>query len=198
MRLWHEFNKGIIKQNPVLRLVLGMCPTLAVTTSAINGFAMGCSVIFVLLCSNIIISLFRRVIPIKVRIPVFIVIIATFVTTVDLVMAGYFPEIHKVLGIFVPLIVVNCIVLGRAEAFASRRSIISSIADALGMGIGFTLTLVILGSVREIFGSGTIFGADILMRFSYHKFGIMLLPPGAFIALGLLMGLMNKLTKETS
>ena len=196
MSLWQEFNKGIIKQNPVLRLVLGMCPTLAVTTAAINGVAMGCAVIFVLLGSNIVISLIRKVIPAKVRIPVFIVVIAAFVTTVDLLMAGFFFELHKVLGIFIPLIVVNCIILGRAEAFASKNSVLSSIIDALGMGIGFTLALIVLGSIREILGNGTIFGFDLLGGLGYQKFIIMLLPPGAFIALGLLMGLMNKLTKE--
>jgi electron transport complex protein RnfE len=198
MSLWKEFNKGIIKENPVLRLVLGMCPTLAVTTRAINGVAMGCAVIFVLLGSNIVISLIRKVIPAKVRIPVFIVVIASFVTTVDLLMAGFFFELHKVLGIFIPLIVVNCIILGRAEAFASKHSILDSVFDALGMGIGFTLALIVLGSVREILGNGTIFGFDLLMSVGYQKFIIMLLPPGAFIALGLMMGLMNKLTKETS
>ena len=174
-----------------------MCPTLAVTTAAINGVAMGCAVIFVLLGSNIVISLIRKVIPAKVRIPVFIVVIASFVTTVDLLMAGFFFELHKVLGIFIPLIVVNCIILGRAEAFASKKSVLSSIIDALGMGIGFTLTLIVLGSIRELLGNGTIFGFDLLSGLGYQKFVIMLLPPGAFIALGLMMGLMNKLTKET-
>lgn len=198
MSLWHEFNKGIIKQNPVLRLVLGMCPTLAVTTRAINGVAMGCAVIFVLLGSNIVVSLIRKITPAKVRIPVFIVVIAAFVTTVDLLMAGFFFELHKVLGIFIPLIVVNCIILGRAEAFASRNSVLSSIFDAIGMGIGFTLALTLLGSIREILGNGTIFGYGLLAGLGYQKFIIMLLPPGGFIALGLLMGLMNKLTKETS
>ena len=197
MSLWQEFNKGIIKENPVLRLVLGMCPTLAVTTAAINGVAMGCAVIFVLLGSNIVVSLIRKVIPAKVRIPVFIVVIATFVTTVDLLMAGFFYELHKILGIFIPLIVVNCIILGRAEAFASKNSVFRSILDALGMGIGFTLALTVLGSIREILGNGTIFGFDLLTGLGYQKFIIMLLPPGAFIALGFLMGLMNKMTKET-
>ena len=198
MSLWQEFNKGIIKENPVLRLVLGMCPTLAVTTAAINGVAMGCAVIFVLLGSNIVISLIRKVTPAKVRIPVFIVVIASFVTTVDLLMAGFFFELHKILGIFIPLIVVNCIILGRAEAFASKNSVSRSILDALGMGIGFTLALTVLGSIREILGNGTIFGFDLLTGLGYQKFIIMLLPPGAFIALGLLMGLMNKMTKETT
>jgi electron transport complex protein RnfE len=198
MSLWQEFNKGIIKQNPVLRLVLGMCPTLAVSTAAINGVAMGCAVIFVLLGSNIVIALIRKAIPAKVRIPVFIVVIASFVTTVDMLMAGFFADLHKVLGIFIPLIVVNCIILGRAEAFASRNSVLSSIIDALGMGIGFTLALVVLGSIREFLGNGTIFGFSLLEDLGYQKFIIMLLPPGAFIVLGLLMGLMNKLTKQTS
>ncbi len=198
MSLWQEFNKGIIKENPVLRLVLGMCPTLAVTTAAINGVAMGCAVIFVLLGSNLVVSLIRNVIPAKVRIPVFIVVIASFVTTVDLMMAAFFFELHKVLGLFIPLIVVNCIILGRAEAFASRNSVLKSIFDALGMGIGFTLALTLLGSIREILGNGTIFGFSLLTGLGYQKFIMMLLPPGAFIALGLLMGLMNKLTKETA
>jgi electron transport complex protein RnfE len=198
MSLWQEFNKGIIKQNPVLRLVLGMCPTLAVTTAAINGVAMGCAVIFVLLGSNIVISLIRKKVPSMVRIPVFIVVIASFVTAVDLLMAGFFFELHKVLGIFVPLIVVNCIILGRAEAFASKNSVLSSILDALGMGVGFTLALTVLGSIREILGNGTIFGINLLNGLGYQKFLVMLMPPGAFIALGLLMGLMNKLTNRTS
>ena len=198
MSLWQEFNKGIIKQNPVLRLVLGMCPTLAVSTAAINGVAMGCAVIFVLLGSNIVVSLIRKVTPAKVRIPVFVVVIASFVTMVDLLMAGFFFELHKVLGIFIPLIVVNCIILGRAEAFASKKSVFESILDALGMGIGFMLALTVLGSIREILGNGTIFGFSLLTGLGYQKFIIMLLPPGAFIALGLLMGLMNKLTKETA
>ena len=197
MSLWQEFNNGIIKENPVLRLVLGMCPTLAVTTAAINGVAMGGAVIFVLLGSNIVISLIRKITPAKVRIPVFIVVIASFVTTVDLLMAGFFFELHKILGIFIPLIVVNCIILGRAEAFASKNSVSRSILDALGMGIGFTLALTVLGSIREILGNGTIFGFELLTGLGYQKFIIMLLPPGAFIALGLLMGLMNKMTKET-
>ena len=198
MSLWQEFNKGIIKQNPVLRLVLGMCPTLAVTTAAINGVAMGCAVIFVLLGANIVVSLIRKVTPAKVRIPVFVVVIASFVTIVDLLMAGFLYDLHKVLGIFIPLIVVNCIILGRAEAFASKKSVFESILDALGMGIGFTLALTVLGSIREILGNGTIFGFSVLTGLGYQKFIIMLLPPGAFIALGLLMGLVNKLTKEAA
>jgi electron transport complex protein RnfE len=189
-----EFTKGFIRENPLFRLVLGMCPALAVTTMAINGVAMGLAATAVLVGSNLVISILRRFIPSQVRIPVFIVVIASFVTIIDMVMAGYFYELHKVLGLFIPLIVVNCIILGRAEAFASRNPILLSVADGLGMGLGFTLALVILGSVREILGSGTIFGVPIFAS-GFEPAVIMLLPPGAFLALGLLLGLMNKLTK---
>ncbi|KPL19027.1 MAG: hypothetical protein AMJ92_04805 [candidate division Zixibacteria bacterium SM23_81] len=189
-----EFTKGFIRENPLFRLVLGMCPALAVTTMAINGVAMGLAATAVLVGSNLVISILRRFIPSQVRIPVFIVVIASFVTIIDMVMAGYFYELHKVLGLFIPLIVVNCIILGRAEAFASRNPILLSLADGLGMGLGFTLALVILGSVREILGSGTIFGVSIFAS-GFEPAVIMLLPPGAFLALGLLLGLMNKLTK---
>jgi len=197
MSLWQEFNKGIIKENPLFRLVLGTCPTLAVTTKAINGVAMGFAVIFVLLGSNIVVSLIRKVTPAKVRIPVFVVVIASFVTIVDLFMAGFFFELHKVMGIFIPLIVVNCIILARAEAFASKYSVMGSVFDALGMGVGYMLALIVVGSIRETLGNGTIFGFDLLSRLGYQNFLIMLLPPGAFVVLGLLMGLMNKLTKQT-
>jgi electron transport complex protein RnfE len=194
MSLFTEFTKGFIRENPLFRLVLGMCPALAVTTMAINGVAMGLAVTAVLVGSNLVISILRRFIPSQVRIPVFIVVIASFVTIIDLVMAGYFFELHKVLGLFIPLIVVNCIILGRAEAFASRNPILLSLADGLGMGLGFTLALTILGSVREILGNGTIFGISIFSS-GFEPAIIMLLPPGAFLALGLLLGLMNKLTK---
>lgn len=194
MSVASEFTKGFIRENPLLRLVLGMCPALAVTTMAINGVAMGLAATAVLVGSNLVISILRRFIPSQVRIPVFIVVIASFVTIIDMVMAGYFYELHKVLGLFIPLIVVNCIILGRAEAFASRNPILLSLADGLGMGLGFTLALVILGSVREILGSGTIFGVSIFAS-GFEPAVIMLLPPGAFLALGLLLGLMNKLTK---
>jgi electron transport complex protein RnfE len=189
-----EFQKGLIRENPLFRLVLGMCPALAVTTMAINGVAMGLAATAVLVGSNLVISLLRRFIPEQVRIPVFIVVIASFVTIIDLVMAGYFYELHKVLGLFIPLIVVNCIILGRAEAFASKNTVILSLADGLGMGLGFTLALVILGSVRELFGNGTIFGVSVLSS-GFQPALVMLLPPGAFLALGLLLGLMNKLQK---
>jgi len=189
-----EFQKGLIRENPLFRLVLGMCPALAVTTMAINGVAMGLAATAVLVGSNLVISLLRRFIPDQVRIPVFIVVIASFVTIIDLVMAGYFYELHKVLGLFIPLIVVNCIILGRAEAFASKNNVILSLADGLGMGLGFTLALIILGSVRELLGNGTIFGVTVL-SWGYQPALVMLLPPGAFLALGLLLGLMNKLQK---
>ena len=194
MSVISEFTKGLVKENPLLRLVLGLCPALAVTTMAINGVAMGLAATAVLVGSNLVISILRRFIPAQVRIPVFIVIIASFVTIIDMIMAGYFYELHQVLGLFIPLIVVNCIILGRAEAFASRHPILLSLADGLGMGLGFTLALIILGSVREILGNGTIFGVSIFAS-GFEPALIMLLPPGAFLALGLLLGLMNKLTK---
>ncbi len=194
MSVISEFTKGLVKENPLLRLVLGLCPALAVTTMAINGVAMGLATTAVLVGSNLVISILRRFIPAQVRIPVFIVIIASFVTIIDMVMAGYFYELHQVLGLFIPLIVVNCIILGRAEAFASRHPVLLSLADGLGMGLGFTLALIILGSVREILGNGTIFGVSIFAS-GFEPALIMLLPPGAFLALGLLLGLMNKLTK---
>ena len=195
MTLWKEFTKGFVKENPLFRLVLGLCPTLAVTTAAMNGVAMGLATTFVLVGSNLVISSLRKVIPKKVRIPVFIVVIASFVTMIDLGMAGFFHPIHKVLGLFVPLIVVNCIILGRAEAFASRNSVFKSFLDGLGMGLGFTISLVALGAIRELLGVGTIFGFKILPS-SFEVAIIMLLPPGAFIALGLMLGVMNKLTKQ--
>jgi electron transport complex protein RnfE len=191
MRAWHEFIKGFWSENPVFRLVLGMCPTLAVTSSAVNGIGMGLASTFVLVCSNIVIALLRKVIPKKVRIPAFIVTIATFVTIVDLVMNGYFHALHKSLGLFIPLIVVNCIILGRAEAFASKNSVLLSAIDGIGMGLGFTLSLVVIGSIRELFGNGTIFGVTILGG-GYVPLLLMILQPGAFIVLGLLLGLMNK------
>jgi len=191
MRAWHEFIKGFWSENPIFRLVLGMCPTLAVTTSAENGLGMGLASTFVLVCSNLVISAIRKFIPKKVRIPAFIVTIATFVTIVDLVMNGYFHALHKSLGLFIPLIVVNCIILGRAEAFASKNPMWVSILDGLGMGIGFTLSLIVLGSIRELLGNGTVFGVSVFGE-GYLPLLLMILPPGAFIVLGVLLGLMNK------
>lgn len=190
-----ELVKGIWKENPVFILVLGMCPVLAVTTSAMNGVAMGVAATFVLLCSNIVVSLIRSFVPDRVRIPVYIVVIASFVTIVDLVMSGYFRSLHHSLGLFIPLIVVNCIILGRAEAFASKNSIFLSIADGIGMGAGFTLALVILGSIRELFGNGSIFSYQ-LFGGGYEPILVMILPPGAFLTLGLLTGLFAALEKK--
>jgi electron transport complex protein RnfE len=192
MSLVQEFTKGIWRENAVFRLVLGMCPTLAVTTSAINGLGMGAATTFVLLCSNVAIALLRNVIPAKVRIPAFIVLIASFVTVVQLVMEAYVYSLHVALGIFIPLIVVNCIILGRAEAFASKNPALPAIADGLGIGIGFTLALFVLGSVREFFGAGTVLG-HALFGAGFTPFLLMILPPGAFIALGLLLAGMNRL-----
>ena len=199
MSLSKEFLKGFWDENPVLVLLLGMCPTLAVTTSAYNGLGMGAASTFVLLCSNIVISVLRSVIPKKVRIPCFIVVIATFVTIVDMVLKAYQFQLHRNLGLFVPLIVVNCIILGRAEAFASRRSIVESIVDGLGMGLGFTLTLGLLGAIREFIGGGTVTlfqMGETLIQFdpfggAYGGVLVMILPPGAFISLGFLVAFQN-------
>ncbi len=192
MSQWKNFAKGFVKENPVFVLLLGLCPALGVTSTAINGMAMGLATLFVLLMSNMVVSLIKNFIPEKVRIPSFIVVIATFVTVVDLVMAGYAPAVHEQLGLFIPLIVVNCIVLGRAEAFASRKSFMSSMIDGLGMGLGFTFALTLLGSVREILGSLSIFGFKFMEGDGILVF---ILPPGAFIALGYLIALMNKFKK---
>ena len=195
MAIVREFTKGFWRENPIFRLVLGLCPTLAVTTAAINGIGMGLATTFVLVCSNIVISLLRRFIPPRVRIPSFIVVIASFVTIVDLVMAGFFFQLHKTLGLFIPLIVVNCIILGRAEAFASKHPLVDSVADGFGMGFGFTLSLVVLGSIREILGNGTLFGLPAFGP-GYFPFLVMILPPGAFITLGFLLALMNRLAAQ--
>jgi len=192
MNQLQNFTKGFFKENPILVLVLGTCPTLATTTSMFNGIGMGIATTFVLIGSNVVIALLSGVIPDKVRIPAFVVIIASFVTIVDLLMQAYTPDLYKTLGIFIPLIVVNCIVLGRAEAYASKNSVWSSFIDGAGMGFGFTMALAILGIFREIVGSGSILG---------HKFikgdGILvfILAPGAFWALGYLIALINRLRK---
>ncbi|MBN1150416.1 electron transport complex subunit E [candidate division WOR-3 bacterium] len=193
----YEFWKGIIIENPVLVIVLGMCPTLAVTTNAQNGLAMGIAATAVLLGSNIVISLIRNFVPSEVRIPIFIVVIASFVTVIQLVMNAYFLELYKVLGLFIPLIVVNCIILGRAEAFASKNNIFLSFLDGLGMGIGFTLTLFILGSLRELLGNGTVLGINILgQSYQNNSMLIMILPPGGFLMLGLMMAFVNLFTAK--
>lgn len=185
---------GIFKENPTFALVLGMCPTLATTTSAINGMSMGLATMFVLVCSNVVISLLKNLIPDKVRIPAFIVVIATFVTIVEMLMKAYTPAIYDVLGLFIPLIVVNCIVLGRAEAFAAKNSVGLSALDGIGMGLGFTLSLTVIGCIRELIGTGSCFGLNIFP----DSYGMLLfvLAPGAFIVLGLLMGLFQKYVKK--
>lgn len=190
-----NFTKGFIKENPIFVLLLGMCPALGVTTSAINGIGMGLATTFVLVMSNIIISLIKGFIPSSVRIPAFIVIIATFVTIVDLSMNAYLPSLHEQLGLFIPLIVVNCLVLGRAEAFASKNNLISSLIDGLSMGLGFAFALGLLGAVREILGSGSIFNYKFIPS-DVDGILIFVLAPGAFIALGYLIALINSLRKS--
>lgn len=193
MNQWQNFTKGIIKDNPTFVLLLGMCPTLGTTTSAINGLGMGAATMFVLVMSNVAVSLVKNVIPAKVRIPAFIVIIASFVTVVQLIMEAYLPDIYQTLGVFIPLIVVNCIILGRAEAFASKNNALSSAIDGLGIGMGFTLALTLLGAVREMLGSGSIFGSKFIEG---DGMLIFVLAPGAFIALGYLLVIFNKLTAK--
>mgnify|MGYP001608322437 CR=1 FL=1 len=188
-RLIKEFTKGIAIENPTFGLVLGLCPTLAVSTSLINAIGMGVAATFVLLGSNIIISAVRRLIPAQIRIPCFIVIIATFVTINELMMKAFFPALNQALGIFVPLIVVNCIVLGRAEAFACKRPVLDSIFDALGMGVGFTLALCIIAAVREVLGAGTFLGFGLVKGF--EPITVFILAPGALLTMGILIGIVN-------
>ena len=192
MSNWKTFTKGLIKENPILVLLLGCCPTLATTTSAINGMSMGLATTLVLIMSNLVISLLKNFIPDKVRIPCFIVVIASFVTVVQLVMKAYVPDIYETLGLFIPLIVVNCIVLGRAEAFASKNPVLPSILDGAGMGLGFTFALTVLGAIREILGSGSIFDWRFLPE-DASTILIFVLAPGAFIALGYLIAIVNRL-----
>ena len=185
---------GILRENPVFALVLGMCPTLATTTSAINGMSMGLATTFVIICSNVVISLLKNLIPDKVRIPAFIVVIATFVTMVQLLIQAYVPAVYDKLGLFIPLIVVNCIVLGRAEAFAAKNTVGLSALDGLGMGLGFSLALTLIGAVRELLGTGCIFGMNLYSE-TYGML-IFVLAPGAFIVLAYLMALVQKLMKK--
>ena len=181
---------GIIKENPILILLLGMCPTLAVSTQAINGIGMGLSTTAVLICSNLLISALRKVIPDSVRLPCYIVIVASFVTVTELLIQAYLPSIYAALGIYIPLIVVNCIILGRAEAYANKHPVGLSIMDGLGMGIGFTLALTLAGAVREILGSGTVFGYQVLPK-TVEPIGIFIQPPGAFLVIALFIIIMN-------
>lgn len=180
---------GIIKENPTFVLLLGMCPTLATTTSAVNGMGMGLATMFVLICSNVFISLLKNLIPDGVRIPCYIVVIASFVTILQMVMQAYLPDLYKTLGIFIPLIVVNCVILGRAEAFAAKNNMLASLCDGIGIGLGFTLALTALGLVREFLGNGAFFGISILP--DSMKMLLFVLAPGAFITLGLLIALVN-------
>ena len=182
---------GIVKENPTFVLMLGMCPTLATTTSAINGLSMGLATMVVLICTNVVISLLKSLTPDKVRIPVFIVVIAAFVTILQLVIKAYLPDVDKALGLFIPLIVVNCIILGRAEAFAAKNTPVAALFDGIGIGLGFTLALTLLGIVRELLGAGAIFGFTLLPETT--NILLFILPPGAFISLGFLIAIVNKL-----
>lgn len=196
---------GIVKENPTFVLLLGMCPTLGTTSSAINGMSMGLATMFVLICSNVVISLLKNLIPDKVHIPIYIVIIATFVTVVQMCMEAYMPDIYATLGLFIPLIVVNCIVLGRAEAFAAKNNPLASLMDGIGIGLGFTIALTLLGSIREFLGTGKIFQGNLIglelngFIVFPEQYGMLLfvLAPGAFIALGYLIAIVNKLTKKS-
>lgn len=191
------FVNGILNENPIFRLVLGVCPTLAATTSATNGLGMGLAATFVLLGSNVVISLLRNLIPDKVRIPAFIVVISTFVTIVQMLIQAFVPALYDALGLFIPLIVVNCIILARAEAFAAKNPVVSSAVDGLGMGIGFTAALILIGSIREILGSGTIFGNSVFGP-SFEPMLLVIMAPGGFIVFGLVLGIINAIVNRVS
>lgn len=189
------FVNGILNENPTFRLVLGTCPTIAVTTSAMNGLGMGLAATFVLIGSNVVISALRKVIPDKVRIPCFVLVICTFVTIVQMLLQAFVPSLYASLGLFIPLIVVNCIILARAEAFASKNGVVASAVDGLGMGLGFTLAMLLMGSIRELIGSGTIFGAAVFGA-SFEPMLLFVLAPGGFIAYGLLLGIINAVSAK--
>lgn len=189
------FLNGVLTENPTFRLVLGVCPTLATTTSAINGAGMGLAATFVLIGSNVVISLLRNFIPDKVRIPAFITVICTFVTLVQMLMQAFIPSLYASLGLFIPLIVVNCIILARAESFASKNGVLASATDGLGMGLGFTLALILIGTVRELIGNGSVFGLTV-MGAAYEPMLLMVLAPGAFITFGLVLGAINAITEK--
>lgn len=193
MNYLKTISNGILKENPTFVLLLGMCPTLATTTSATNGMSMGLATMFVLVCSNFVISLIKNLVPDMVRIPVFVVVIAAFVSTLQMLMEAYLPEINKSLGIYIPLIVVNCIILGRAEAFACKNNPLASICDGIGIGLGFTFALTLLGAVREIIGAGSLFGVALLPETCNVL--LFVLPPGAFITLGYLVAIVNRLKR---
>ena len=193
MNYFKIISNGIIKENPTFVLLVGVCPTLATTPSSINGMSMGLATMFVLVCSNIVVSLIKSLTPDKVRIPVFVVVIASFVTILQMCLKAYLPEINKSLGLFIPLIVVNCIILGRAEAFACKNGPVASLCDGIGIGLGFTFGLTLLGTVREFFGAGSIFGFTLLPE-TYNVL-LFILPPGAFISLGYLIAIVNEFKK---
>lgn len=193
MKYIKTITNGIVKENPTFVLLLGMCPTLATTTSATNGMSMGLATMFVLICSNVVISLIKNIVPDKVRIPVFVVVIAAFVSTLQMLMEAYLPDINKSLGLYIPLIVVNCIILGRAEAFACKNNPLASACDGIGIGIGFTIALTLLGAVRELIGAGSVFGLALLPETCNVL--LFVLPPGAFITLGYLIAIVNKFKK---
>ena len=193
MNLWKDFSNGLFKENPTFRLVLGTCPTLAVTTAVFNGIGMGIAAAAVLIGSNLIISLIKKIVPNEVRIPIYVVVIATFVTVVQMLIQAFSPELDKQLGIFIPLIVVNCIILARAEAFAAKNPPLNSVMDGIGMGLGFTAALTIISAVREVLGAGTFFGMQ-LFGAGFEPALIMILPPGGFLVFGLSIAAFNKLT----
>ena len=193
MNLWKDFKNGLVKENPTFRLVLGTCPTLAVTTAVFNGIGMGVAAAAVLIGSNLIISLIKKIVPNEVRIPIYVVVIATFVTVVQMLIQAFSPELDRQLGIFIPLIVVNCIILARAESFAAKNPPLNSIMDGIGMGLGFTVALTVISAVREVLGAGTFFGMQ-LFGAGFEPALIMILPPGGFLAYGLLIAAFNKVT----
>lgn len=193
MKYFNIIYNGIVKENPTFVLLLGMCPTLATTTSAINGMSMGLATMFVLICSNFVISLMKNIVPDKVRIPVFVVVIASFVSTLQMLMEAYLPSVNNSLGLYIPLIVVNCIILGRAESFACKNGPVASLCDGIGIGLGFTLALTLLGMVRELIGAGSVFDFKLLPETCNVL--LFVLPPGAFITLGYLIAIVNKLKK---
>jgi len=194
MNLWKDFNQGIIRENPVLRLMIGLCPVLAVSNNAINALGMSVAVAFVLIGSNLVVALIRKITPDEIRIPIFLVIISTFVTICDYVMQAYSPVLYQALGVFVPLIVVNCIILGRAEAFAYKNPVLNSVLDGVGMSLGFTLALVTIGVIREVLGAGSVFGITLFDERIAAT--IMILPPGAFITIGCIMAFLNKMENK--
>lgn len=194
MNLWKDFNRGIIPENPVLRLMIGLCPVLAVSNNAINALGMSVAVAFVLIGSNLVVALVRKQVPDQIRIPIFIIIISTFVTICDYIMQAYYPDLYKALGVFVPLIVVNCIILGRAEAFAYKNPVLNSVLDGAGMSLGFALALGSIGVIRELLGAGSVFGIQLFNATIAAT--IMILPPGAFITIGFLMAGLNKLENK--